>query len=218
MIRLRSHLSPNDWTHEHMTRVYVIHPGATSYDLENRISGNLDLPLCDQGVAQVENLKRQLAGVHMCALFHSPNLSAQITAEALGPVLKLRSKCAEDLKNVNLGLWQGLYWAELKERYPKVWRQWLENPCGVCPPQGEMLGLVLGRVQRFLDGMIRRYRDETVGLVVPDPLAQILVSILQGSEKPQLTSTREGGTIVVIDLVCDSRGRLVIPATSLPLS
>lgn len=218
MIRLIPHLYPNDWTQEHMTRVYIIRPGATCFDLENRICGNLDLPLCDQGVEQVERLQKQLSGVHMCALYHSPVLSAQITADALGPVLKLRSKCAEDLKNINLGLWQGLCWHELKDRYPKVWRQWQENPCGVNPPQGEMIDVVLCRLHRFLDDLIRRYRDETVGLVVPDPLAQILESILKGTDKPQLTSARVGGTIEVIDLVCDSRGRLIHPVSGQPAS
>ena len=60
MIRLRSNLIPNDWTQESMTRVYLIRPGATCFDLENRIAGDLDLPLCKEGVEQINRLKDQL--------------------------------------------------------------------------------------------------------------------------------------------------------------
>jgi broad specificity phosphatase PhoE len=209
MIRLRHNLKPNEWTQNHMTRVYLIRPGSTCFDQENRISVNLDLPLCPLGVEQVEQLKQHLSGVHMSVLYSSPGLSSQLTSEVIGPVLGLRPKCATDLQNINLGLWQGLCWNDFRERYPKVWRQWLDNPCHVAPPQGESPQTVVQRTHLFLENLFRRHRNETIGLVVPDPLAQILESILRGSDKPQLTSLGQGGTIVIMDLECDSRGRIL---------
>ena len=209
MIRLRSNLIPNDWTQESMTRVYLIRPGATCFDLENRIAGDLDLPLCKEGVEQINRLKDQLTDLHLAALYHSPNLSAQRTAEALGPVLKLRPKCVLDLRNVNLGLWQGLCWEELKQRHPKAWKQWIEEPSGIHPPQGESFGDASERIVRFLDTQLRRYRNESVGLIIPDPLAQILSCQLRGCDKPRLTELPDGGTIEVIDLEFDAAGRQI---------
>lgn len=207
MIRLRSNLIPNDWTQESMTRIYLIRPGSTCFDLEKRITGNLDLPPCPEGVAQINSLKQQLKDVHLAALYHSPNLSAQRTAEALGPSLKLRPKCVADLRNFDMGLWQGLCWEELKLRHPKAWRQWVDDPWGLQAPQGESLELVLERITLFLETLLKRYRDESVGLIAPDPLAQILSSHLKGSDKPRLTESQVGGTIEVIDLELDAAGR-----------
>jgi len=207
MILLRQKLTPYDWTQESVARIYLIRPGSTCFDREKRITGNLDLPLCPEGVAQINSLKAQLCDVHLAALYHSPSLAAQRTAEALGPALKLRPKCVADLRNFDMGLWQGLCWEELKQRHPKAWRQWLDDPRALQAPQGESLEVVLDRVNLFLETLLKRYRDESVGLIAPDPLAQILSSHLKGSDKPRLTETHVGGTIEVIDLELDAAGR-----------
>ena len=207
MIRLRSNLRPNEWTQESIMRVYLIRPGATCFDVENRITGDLDLPICSEGVAQINSLRDQLSHTHLAALYHSPNLSAQRTAEALGPALKLRPKCVADLRNVNLGLWQGLCWEDLKQRHPKAWRQWIEDPSGIQPPQGESFGEAGERISDFLDTLLKRYRDESVALITPDPLAQILSCQLRGCDKPRLTELSIGGTIELIDLEIDASGR-----------
>ena len=207
MIRLRSNLTLNDWTQESITRIYLIRPGSTCFDLEKRITGNLDLPPCPEGVAQINSLKANLKDVHLAALYHSPSLAAQRTAEALGPALRLRPKCVADLRNFDMGLWQGLCWEELKQRHPKAWRQWLDDPWGLQAPQGESLDRVIERVSLFLETLLKRYRDESVGLIAPDPLAQILSSHLKGCDKPRLTESHVGGTIEVIDLELDSAGR-----------
>lgn len=207
MIRLRSNLKPNDWTQGSMTRIYLIRPGSTCFDLDKRITGNLDLPLCPEGLAQIDRLKQELADVPLAAIYHCPNLAAERTAEALGPALKLRPKCVADLRNFDMGLWQGLCWEELKQRHPKAWRQWLDDPNGLQPPRGELVEDVTERIAGFLDIMLRRHRDEMVAIVAPDPLAQILASQLKGCPKPRLTETLAGGTIEVIDLELDDAGR-----------
>ncbi|MBI1325318.1 histidine phosphatase family protein [bacterium] len=207
MIRLLSHLRPNDWTERTMTRVYLIRPGATSYDRENRITGTLDLPLCEEGVRQIGRLKTELTDVHMAALYHSPSLAALRTAESLGPVLRLRPKCESDLRNVDMGLWQGLTWAELRERHPKVWKQRAEDPRAVEAPMGESFDEAYRRIDRFLESLLKRYRDESVGIIASDPVAQIISARLRGDTKIRLTDSGMVGTMETLDVESDSPWR-----------
>jgi broad specificity phosphatase PhoE len=207
MIRLLSHLRPNDWTERTMTRVYLIRPGATSFDRENRITGNLDLPLSDEGVAQIDRLKHDLADVHMAALYHSPSLAALRSAEALGPVLRLRPKCESDLRNVDLGLWQGLTWNELRERHPRVWKLWAEDPRAIEAPMGEPFDATYRRIDRFLESLLKRYRDESVGLIASDPVAQIIRAKLRGDVKIRLTDSGMVGTMETLDIESESPWR-----------
>lgn len=190
-----------------MTRVHLIRPGATSFDVENRISGNLDLPLSPEGVHQIERLKQDLSGVHMAALYHGPGLAASRTADALGPVLKLRPKCESALRNVDMGLWQGLTWAELRDRHPKVWKLWSEDPCAVEAPQGESFESVYGRIDDFLESLLKRYRDESVGLIAPDPMARIISAKLRCDGKMRLTDSGKVGTMEVLDVESESSWR-----------
>lgn len=207
MIRLLSHLRPNDWTERTMTRVYLIRPGATSFDRENRITGNLDLPLCEEGVEQIQKLQQQLKEVHMAALYHGPGLAAQRTAEALGPVLRLRPKCESGLRNVDMGLWQGLTWTELRERHPRVSKLWSDDPRAIVAPQGETFESAYRRIDDFLESLMKRYRDESVGLIASDPVAQILGAKLRGESKIRLTDSGMVGTMETLDVESDSSWR-----------
>jgi broad specificity phosphatase PhoE len=191
------HLS--EWA-ESGIRVYLIDPGATCYDEQGRVAGNLDLPLCGKGIEQVSRLKSEMANVSISALYHSPNMAAELTAVALESTLKLRAKCSADLKNLDFGLWQGLLWEDIRERYPKAWRGWVESPSEYCPPQGEPLESAEKRLRAFVDDLLRRYQRDSVCVVAPFPLSAILSGLMQGREKPMLTTLREGGTIEVIDL------------------
>ena len=49
----------------------------------------------------------------------------------------LRPRRIDDLRNLDQGLWQGLQLDEIKRRNVKVFRQWIDDPVTVCPPQGE---------------------------------------------------------------------------------
>ena len=125
-----------------MTQVVLIRPGATVYDEQNRVQGILDIPLSDRGRAEVARLAADLAGpepaaVALAALYCGPGESVVRTAEAVGKALGLRPKRIDDLRNLDQGLWQGLQLDEIKRRNVRVFRQWLDDPVTVCPPQGE---------------------------------------------------------------------------------
>jgi broad specificity phosphatase PhoE len=186
-----------------MTRVYLIRAAATSYDREHRITGNLDLPLCEQGVAQIARLKRELEGLHLAAIYHGPSLAAHRTAEALGPVLHLRPKCEAELRNIDMGLWQGLSWSELRDRHPKVWKLWAEDPRRIVAPQGEPFDEAYERIDTFLESLLKRYREESVGLIASDPIAQIIGSKLRGETKIRLTESGMVGTMETLDVDSD---------------
>lgn len=156
------------------TRVLLIRPGATSYDEQNRIQGVLDLPLTDVGWVQVGQLAKRLAGIELSGLYCGPSSSAQATAEGIGKHLNLRARMVPELRNLDQGLWQGLHLEEVRRRYARVYRQWLEEPRTICPPEGEPVAEALDRVRGVLRSLLRRHRDETIGLVVPEPLAQII--------------------------------------------
>lgn len=156
------------------TRVLLIRPGATSYDEQGRIQGVLDLPLTDTGWTQVGRLTDRLANAELSGLYCGPASSAQSTAEGIGKRLNLRARMVPEFRNLDQGLWQGLHVEEVRRRHAKVYRQWLEEPRTICPPEGESVAEAIDRVRGVLRTLLRRHRGETIGLVVPEPLAQLI--------------------------------------------
>jgi len=173
-----------------MTQVVLIRPGATVYDEQNRVQGVLDVPLSDRGWAEVAELAGKLsaplAGSELSALYSGPSENAVRTAEAVGRALGLRPRRVEELSNLDLGLWQGLQVEEIKRRHLRVFRQWIEDPCTVDPPHGESVEGAMSRIKAALKPLFKRHRDEAIGLVACEPIAQLIACYLRREARVQL--------------------------------
>ena len=157
-----------------MLRIVLIRPGATDYDCDQRIQGDLDIPLNRQGLMEVARAVDQLHDKCIETIYAAPCASAVQTAEILSKDLDVRWKKLDRMQNVNLGLWQGMQVSEVRHKQPKVYRQWQEQPENVCPPEGEMIEQAEQRVVAVMNKLLRRHKDGVIGLVVPEPLASLV--------------------------------------------
>jgi broad specificity phosphatase PhoE len=173
-----------------MTTVVLIRPGATVYDEQNRVQGVLDIPLSDRGWAEVAELAEKLAeplcGLELAALYCGPSENALRTAEAIGKALGLRPRRVDELRNLDQGLWQGLQVEEIKRRHLRVFRQWIEDPCTVSPPHGEPVEGAMDRIKSALKPLVKRHKDEAIGLVACEPIAQFIACYLRRAPQVQL--------------------------------
>jgi broad specificity phosphatase PhoE len=174
-----------------MAQVLLIRPGATLYDEQNRVQGTLDIPLSEQGHAEVALLAESLAASKemnsLTALYCGPEESVARTAETIGKALGLRPRRIEELRNLDQGLWQGLQIEEIKRRNTKLFRQWIEDPQTICPPQGETITSALDRIKSAFKPLIRRHHDaELFGLVVGEPMMRLVSCFLRRAPQTQL--------------------------------
>ncbi|GIW86890.1 MAG: phosphoglycerate mutase [Isosphaeraceae bacterium] len=167
-------------------RLALIRPGATSYDEQNRVQGILDVPLSPRGREECSRLAADLADIDFDALYCGVGTSVEETAEILGRALALRPRKLEELHNLDQGLWQGLQYEEIRKRNLRLFRQWLEDPRTICPPQGETVEQAHQRIRDALRPLLRRHRNQTIALVIPEPLAQIAAALLRGSAELRL--------------------------------
>ncbi len=165
-----------------MVQIVLIRPGSTDFDLQGRIQGNLDIPLCDEGRVQVKLALDDLRAMGLTAIYCAPCEAATETAGIIGSALRIKVKPIEGLRNLDQGLWQGMLIEDVKHKQPKVYRQWQEQPENVCPPDGEMLNEAAERVDEAIEKLIRKNRDGAVGVVVPEPLASLVANRLHGGD------------------------------------
>lgn len=164
-----------------MVQIVLIRPGSTDYDDQGRIQGTLDIPLNQQGSAEVDRVIEQLRAQGLTALYSSPCKSATDTAAAIAAGLGIKAKTLDKMQNLDHGLWQGMLVDEVKRKQPTVFRQWQEQPEIICPPQGEMLNEALERLQLALAKLLKKHKDGKIGLVLPEPLASLAHSYLSGT-------------------------------------
>lgn len=161
-----------------MCQVVLIRPGATIYDEQNRVQGILEIPLSERGQTEVarmaEKLSLSLGHSSLSALYCGPGEHVVKSAEIVGRALGIRPKRIDEFRNLNQGLWQGLQIDEIKRRNTKLFRQWIDDPETICPPQGETVEGAMERIKAGFKPLWRRHPDESIGLVVGEPLARMV--------------------------------------------
>ncbi|MCM2370465.1 histidine phosphatase family protein [Aporhodopirellula aestuarii] len=168
------------------SRVILIRPGATSFDEQGRMKGSLDMPLCERGREQVQNLAEELAGIRLDAVYHAPCGSARETAAVLVEGRDLRPKMIEGFRNVDHGLWHGKLIDEIRRNQPRLYRSGAENPEMVCPPGGESIDAAATRVMKVINRVLRKSRNQVVAFVIPDPLASLVAAELNDEAMPDI--------------------------------
>lgn len=172
-----------------MFRLLLIRAGATEFDDENRVVGQLDIPLSADGLAQVEATARAAASetdLTVQAVYTSKGQAALQTAEAVAKATKSKVVHWKQLSNLNQGLWQGQTIDAIKSQFPKVYRRWQEQPETVCPPEGEMVSAARERLTEVLAKIQKRTKDGVIAVVVAEPMATILRALLKQEEPKDL--------------------------------
>lgn len=184
-----------------MLKVLLVRPGSTAFDEEGRIKGALDIPLSPLGEQQSVAASENLRNVRAECLYVAPCESAQATGKILSRHCGWKMRTVDCFRNVNHGLWQGKLMDEVRRLQPRVYKQFQENPISICPPGGEMLEGALLRVESWLDKTVRRYRDGTIAMVIPEPMASVVRSYLLGCDfKDVWTSQLDAGTWELLTL------------------
>ena len=187
-----------------MLKVLLVQPGATDWNLEGRITGSLDLPLNGDGEAQAKRTADEIGDTEIDLIYSSPCTSARQTAEELGRKKRIKTKVIDELRNLDLGLWQGMTISELRDAQPRVYKKRQEAPDAVCPPGGETVEQARTRLTRVIRKLRRKHKAGTIALVVPEPAASLLRSYLEQVEMGDLWEAEcQCGSWCVIEVASD---------------
>src|SRR5712691_3796041 len=103
-----------------VTRVYLIRHGQSVWNAEGRFQGQADSVLSDLGRTQAARLSDALADVPLEAVYSSPLSRARLMAEAIAAPHRLSVVPVDDLREIGLGVWEGLTEAEIVGRFGPV--------------------------------------------------------------------------------------------------
>ncbi|OAA28627.1 putative phosphoglycerate mutase [Frankia sp. EI5c] len=142
------------------TVTVLLRHGQTPMSVEKRFSGSVEASLTDVGLLQVAAAADRLRDEPFDAVISSPLKRARQTADALGRDYLID----EDLRETDFGGWEGLTFAEVRERYPDELNAWLADP-GVPPPGGESLRSTVARVAAARDRIMAQYAGGRVLVV-----------------------------------------------------
>lgn len=144
-----------------MTRVILVRHGATEWNKGHRFQGHQDVPLADLGRQQAERIAHRLRRERLTSIYASDLQRTRQTAEVLATAGDAPLQVTGQLREMSFGLWEGLTAKEVQRTYPVEWQAWVDDPVHVCPPGGESLEQLSGRVVGFFQDTLDSFEQET---------------------------------------------------------
>ena len=172
-----------------MIRLVLIRHGRTAWnDSEGsgrRFRGIVDLPLAREGVAQAQATAQRLADWPLTAIYTSPLDRSMHTAQLLAETHRLSPQPLAGLGSMDYGDWAGQFTSEVARRWPRLYREWRQDPFTVQVPGGDSAQELRERATAAVHDILFHHRDgETIVLVSHQVVTKSLVCTLLGLPGP----------------------------------
>ncbi|MEV4923584.1 bifunctional RNase H/acid phosphatase [Streptomyces roseoverticillatus] len=171
------------------TTFVLLRHGETALTPQKRFSGSggSDPELSPVGLHQAERAGAALAARGTIqAVVSSPMRRCRETAAAVAARLGLEVRVEEGLREADFGAWEGLTFAEVRERWPDDLDAWLASSKAAPTGGGESFAAVARRMSVTRDKLLARYAGRTVLLVTHVTPVKTLVRLALGAPPESL--------------------------------
>ncbi len=146
-------------------KLILIRHGQTDWNARHMVQGRNDLPLNPVGLQQAEEIGSFLKDTKISAIYSSPLQRAYQTARHIahsGEVI-----VDDRLIERDFGLWDGMSFSQIAEKYPDLWKIWRTAPADTEIPGAERIPDVANRCLPFLEEIVDHHcpAGETAAIV-----------------------------------------------------
>lgn len=182
-------------------KFYIVRHGETDWNLENKIQGQTDTDLNDNGRKQAEELAdrvaRELSGIKK--IYSSRQKRALETAQIIGRRLSVSPIVYQGLEEINLGKWEGYTWRQVREEFKEEYQVWHQNRRYQVPPEGESYQQLLDRLLPALDDIVRK-EGQDVLIVTHSAVIMTLMSYVYDTPFEDMARLYKTGNASIVEL------------------
>jgi alpha-ribazole phosphatase len=145
--------------------IYLLRHGEVEGAETRRFIGHLDVPLSSLGERQCRAQAARLVGAGLAAVFSSDLVRARRSAEIIGAPHGLTPIVIPALREMAMGRWDGLTAAEIREREPQAFADWMARVGEFPFPEGESVPDLLARVAPAFDNIVAAHAGRPIAIV-----------------------------------------------------
>ncbi|MGE4560294.1 MAG: histidine phosphatase family protein [Desulfobulbus sp.] len=138
--------------------IYLLRHGKIDTTSPRRFLGQTDLPLNETGIRQAKRLGQALSAIPFDQVFSSPLNRARQTAALVSGRALTAIEPIEAFREINLGAWEGLSVAEVRERFPGAYEQRGLHLADYRPERGESFADLAARALPALRAITRQFQ------------------------------------------------------------
>lgn len=159
-----------------MTRVLLVRHGNSAANQIGFWGGQVDVDLTPVGVAQAEKAAKYITDAYSVdALYASTLKRAWRTAEAIGKIIHKPVTKDKRLCEICGGIWEGMRYEEIKDRFPQEFELWNRDMGKIYPPGGESVS----EVQKRSFAALKEICEANVGKTVVVVTHRVVLRTLQ---------------------------------------
>ena len=147
------------------TRIIAIRHGETTWNVDTRIQGQLDIPLNANGRWQAERLAEALKGEPIQAIYTSDLARAWETAQYVSRATGVELTKEIGLRERGFGDFEGKTFAEIEQLLPEQSLRWRKRDPEFSPAGGESLVALRARVVEAAQRLAALHAGEQIALV-----------------------------------------------------
>lgn len=147
------------------TEITMIRHGETIWNTEQRIQGQLNSKLTENGVLQAQLVGNALAKRTFDVLISSDLERAAETARIINTKLSLPHHFNANLRERSFGKLEGMTFAEMKEQYPDEFLAYKKRDPEYVIPKGESIQQLYTRVTSAIEDIAHKYPNSKVLIV-----------------------------------------------------
>lgn len=147
------------------TRIIAIRHGETTWNVDTRIQGHLDIPLSAAGRWQAERLASALKDEAIGAIYASDLARAWETAQYVGQALGMQVVKEIGLRERHFGDFEGKTFAEIEVLLPEQSMLWRKRDPEFSPLGGESLVALRARVLEAAERLAAAHPGQQIALV-----------------------------------------------------
>lgn len=145
-------------------KLYFVRHGETEWNVLKKIQGKTDIPLNENGRKQARELAEKFVNEKLPAVraYTSPQLRAAETAKAAADALGIACEELDDLREMDLGEWEGSNWDIIEAEYGETYDYWNTHRRYVKTPGGECYNDVLERTLNALEYILSKETEDVL--------------------------------------------------------
>jgi alpha-ribazole phosphatase len=158
------------------TWVYLARHGEVLHAAEGRFFGHMDIALSPAGLAQAAALGERLGAEPIEAVYASDLLRAQQSAAPLAAARRTSVVAVPPLREMAMGRWEGLTFAEIRAREPELCDRWLADPFAMPFPDGESLDDLRARAVPAFRRVVERHAGGRIAVIAHGGINRVLLA------------------------------------------
>jgi len=168
----------------------LIRHGETEWNKDRVFRGQMDMRMNATGIMQADVVADALKDKVFDAVYSSPLKRALVTARRIAKPHQIEVREKLGLSDMHFGIWQGMTEAQVRDKFPALYKKWLENPGRFKVAGGESSKKAWKRVNSELREILFTHGTGTVVIISHRVPLKMMTAYLLKKKRNDITQIK----------------------------